>query len=92
MRGSQRGGVCFITGQQTMSHSILDLMFSGLNETKSVGSLDLMEKRGKAEQKSADGTVNRNRPHSRKMAPLNQVLFRLSLSGAQQYSHPEEGR
>lgn len=26
-----------------MSHSILDLMFSGLNETKSVGSLDLME-------------------------------------------------
>ncbi len=49
-------------------------------------------KRGKAEQKSADGTVYRNRPHSRKMAPLNQVLFRLSLSGAQQYSHPEEGR
>lgn len=34
-----------------MSHSILDLMFSGLNETKSVGSLDLMETEGKQRRK-----------------------------------------
>lgn len=38
--------------------------------------------RGKAGQKSVDGAVICNRPQSRKMAPLNQVLFRLSLSGA----------
>lgn len=34
-----------------MSHYILDLMFSGLKETKSAGSLDLMETEGKQGRK-----------------------------------------
>lgn len=62
-----------------MSHSILDLMFSGLNESRI---LRFDGNRGKAEQKSADGAVKYNRPQSRKMAPLTQVLFSSSLSGA----------
>lgn len=48
--------------------------------------------RGKAEQKSADRAVKCKRPQSRKMALLKQVLFGLSLSGAYEYSLPEEGR
>lgn len=54
-----------------MSHSILDMMFSGLNECRI---LRFDGNRGKAEQKSADGAV--------KPVQENQVLFSSSLSGA----------